>query len=118
MFHNPDLTLKQAVNALRKRGLDVNIEGNHLRILKEEFPPIVIELVRTSEAQETATAIGLNMEFAESLARCDARFEVGLFDSEKWLEEKQTLLVIQEALQTMTQGFVYFTWDKRLLSPR
>jgi len=114
MFHDPNLELKQAVNALRKRGIDVTIRDDGLWIIKDSQVSLAISLHRGEEAREIARGLAQGTPFAEELGHCGARFEIALTNSEDALSDSQTLNTIISALQEMTQGFVYQTWDEQL----
>jgi len=118
LFHRPDIRIKDAVNVLRKRGLDVFIQPEHLLIHQDEKPTFVVRLVRSDEVQEVASSLGRGTEHAVGLGQCDARFEIGMMDFDKAVEKQSLLIEIQSAIQELTQGYVYQTWDKQLAAPR
>lgn len=119
MFHDPKIELKHAVNALRRGGLNVTIQDELLRIpLRGDTTVLAIGLNRAAEVQQTATAIGVDTPFAEALSQCDARFEISFSDAGKALAEKKTLQAVQQALQKLTNGHCYTTWDKQVSPPK
>lgn len=118
MFHDPDLELKHAVNALRKRGIAVTIRNDVLLIMGETRPSLIVRLNRDPESHEIALGLSPGTLFAADLSRCDARFEIRLIEPDKVLAESKTLQTIEHALQELTHGFVYQTWDQQLSAPK
>ena len=113
MFNNPKIDMKDAVNALRKRGIEISIQENILLVTDEGQPGISIRLNRDPAAREIASGLADGTEFAETLSRCDARFEIGPYDADK----EETIRRIEQSLQDLTHGFVYQTWDQHLSGP-
>ncbi len=113
MFHNLDIKIEDAVDALRKRGLNVFIQPDRLVINESGKPAFSVTLVRNKNVLEMSAELAKGSKYSEKLGRCDARFEVG-FDPEKVLSEPKTLEEIQVALRELTDGYLYNTWDKAL----
>jgi hypothetical protein len=118
IFHDPKLSVKDAVNALRRHGLDVEINEGRLCILEDGKPAFGVELVEGKEVQETSVRLAHDTEFADRLSQCDARFEIGFDDIKRIQRDQNTLAEIRSALQELTHGFVYNTWDKTLSGPQ
>lgn len=114
MFHNPQIKLKDAVNVLRKRKLDVTLREDAILIMNEGEPSIRIRLNRDAEAHQVAMDLAVGTDFSDSLRHCDARFEISPYDKDK----AEAIRGVCHALQDLTQGFVYQTWDKHLAAPK
>ena len=117
MFHQPDIAIEDAVNALRKRGLDVFIKPERLRILENGAPTYFIQFVRSDEVREVSSSLGEETDHAAQLRECDARFEIQFADAEKSIQDQSVLTEIRSALQDLTNGYAYQTWDKQLIAP-
>jgi hypothetical protein len=52
--------------------------------------------------------------FEQKIANCDARFEVWIEDLDAALDEINSLIDVQDALQSLTRGCTYFTWNGKL----
>jgi hypothetical protein len=117
MFHAPEIKIEDAVSALRKRGLNVFIEPQGLMVFENDRPTFHVQLMRNPEVQEISAALAKGMAYADELSQCDARLEISFADSEKILQEPKTLHQIQSALQGLTHGYLYNTWDKTLSGP-
>lgn len=114
MFQNPQIKLKDVVNVLRKRKLDVTLHEDALLIMNEGEASIGIRLNRDPEARQVAMELAVGTDYSDSLRRCDARFEIGPYDK----DNADAILRVSHALQDLTRGFVYQTWDKHLAAPK
>ena len=114
MFHNPQIKLKDAENVLRKKNLEVMLHEDSLLIMHEAEPSIEIRLNRDSEAHQVAMDLAEGTEFAETLQHCDVRFEIGPCDPDK----EEVINLISQALQDLTQGYVYHTSNRNLSGPK
>ena len=115
MFSNANISIKHAVNSLRRRGLDVNIKDDQLVINQSGEPAFGIELKRGEAVRETTTRLAHGTNYAAELSGCDARFEVSLVDATKIEEQSNTIAEIRSALQEITRGVAYNTWDKAFI---
>ncbi|MCB7130264.1 MAG: hypothetical protein J3T61_12080, partial [Candidatus Brocadiales bacterium] len=117
MFHKPAIAIKDAVNVLRKRGLDVFIKSESLRILENGTPAYIVQFVRSDEVREVSASLGEGTDHAAQFRQCDARFEIQFVDAEKSIQDQSVLTEIRSALQDLTNGYAYQTWDKQLIAP-
>src|SRR5262249_6362107 len=118
MFNDPKMTLEDAMIALRKRGLNVTIHPESLIISDRQTPGLAVILVRNPYVLETARALGAGTDHATALNECDARFEITMTDVEQTLKEPKTIEQAVQALQQLTRGVAYRTWDKVLAGPQ
>jgi hypothetical protein len=118
MFHSTEIKIEDAVDAFRKRGWNVSVEPQGLTVLDNNRPTFGVKLVRSKLVQETSAALGKGSEDATQISACDARFEISFADIEKTMQEPNTLHEIQSALQDLTRGYLYNTWDKQFSAPR
>lgn len=114
MFHNPQIKLKDAVNVLRKRQLDVMIQDDGILIRNKGESSIGIRLTCDAETHQVAMDLAEGTEFAETLQHCDARFEIGPCNP----DTEEVINLISLALQNLTQGYVYRTSDRNLSGPK
>ncbi len=114
MFHNPQIKLKDAANVLGNQNLDVVLREDALLIMNEGRPSIAIRLNRDPDAHQVAMDLAVGTNYSGSLQHCDARFEICRCD----LDKAESIQLITQALQDLTQGFVYQTRDKHLLGPK
>jgi hypothetical protein len=118
IFRDPKITIKDAVNVLRRHGLDVQIQADQIAILEDGQPAFGVSLLRSKEVRETSAQLGHGTKYADEIGDCDARFEIAFRDTKQIQPESKTLTEIRSALQEVTHGFAYNTWDKAFLKPR
>lgn len=114
LFQDPAFRIEDAVNALRRHGVKVQINPGALLVQLDDDIMLGITLVRGKEVQDTATVLGKGTPHASHLEKCDARLEISFRDLDRVLKEKEMLTVVQSALQEATKGVIYNTWDKQL----
>jgi hypothetical protein len=114
MFHDAQIKLKDVENVLRKQKLAVTLHEDVLVIMNKGEPSIGIRLNRDPEAGEVAMELAVGTDYSDSLGRCDARFEIGPYDK----DTAEAIRGVIDALQDLTRGFVYQTWDKHLAEPK
>ena len=64
-----------------------------------------------------ALEVGAGTDFADRLARCDARFEIEIDDLDEPLDEINTLMEVQGALQDACGGLLFLPWNGRIAAP-
>ncbi|MCU0627700.1 MAG: hypothetical protein MUF21_14630 [Gemmatimonadaceae bacterium] len=65
-----------------------------------------------AEAQGVAAASG-----TAELRHCDARFEIEIEDLDAALDEINTLMEVQGALQDASQGWLHLPWNGTVTEP-
>ncbi|MCZ2404069.1 hypothetical protein IV498_12980 [Paenarthrobacter sp. Z7-10] len=71
-----------------------------------------------SEAVPAAAAeAGKNTEFEAGMAACTAGFKVRVSDLERALDEINTIMELQGALQDCCGGFVFLPWNHGIIEP-
>ena len=64
-----------------------------------------------------AAEIGAGTAHEDALRGCDARFEIGIDDLDAALDEINTLIEVQSALQDASRGFLFLPWNGNLSEP-
>jgi hypothetical protein len=118
MFHNEQIGLDEATTALRKLGLSVSRRPEMVIVDLDDEPLFVIHLGCGKEVQETAEMLGVGTKHAAELSQCESRFQILVVSYEKAMDQKEVLADVQSALQKLTRGIVYNTWNKELVGPR
>ena len=57
------------------------------------------------------------MPHEAALRECDARFEIGMDDLDKVLDEINTLMEVETALQDASHGYLFLPWNGNLAGP-
>ena len=117
LFHDPSIGLKEAAQILKDRSLTVEDRETSLQVRWDDGPVLTIRLSRGPVVQQMAAEIGQDTPYAEDLAHCDACFAILIEDLENVLDEINTLIETQLALQYATGGFLFNTWNSQLSPP-
>lgn len=117
LFRGPhDLTAAAA--ALTAEGLRVERDDDALTVTYDDSSPSFrVVLSRAAHVAEEAAEIGEGTPHAATLATCDARFEIAIDDLDEALDEINTLIQVQAALQGLTGGIMYTAWNGNLQAP-
>jgi hypothetical protein len=118
VFFRPEACdLDAAVQSLTAYGLTVTRQGEQLTAGRPGSPQFRIRLVVGDNVRVEATEIGEGTPHAAAMRECSARFEVGIDDLDAALDEINTLMEVQGALQDASQGFLFLLWNGNLLGP-
>jgi hypothetical protein len=117
LFHNPSIGLSQASAILKEHALTVEDKDDTLQVRWNNSPVLTIRLARGTSVKEMAVEIGRDSPYATDLAECDACFGIFFVDLEEVLDEINTLIATQIALQSATHGFLFNTWNSHLSPP-
>jgi len=117
LFRGPH-DIAAAAAALTAEGLRVERAGDELTVSYDDSSPSFrVVLSRAAHIPEEAAEIGEGTRHAASLATCDARFEIEIDDLDEALDEINTLIQVQAALQSLTGGIMYTAWNGNLQAP-
>jgi hypothetical protein len=109
--------LDAAVNSLAGYGLTVNRCGDELTAGRPGSPQFRIVLSAEPHVAAEAAEIGEGTPHASAMRECGARFEVGIDDLDAALDEINTLMEVQGALQDASRGFLFLPWSGELSEP-
>lgn len=110
-------SIDTAAQALTKRGLLVKREMDELSVCFPGKPILRIAFVVGAFVHEEAIELPAGTEFSTQMARCNARFEILIDDLDAVLDEINTLIDVQHALQELTNGFLYLSWNGQVFGP-
>jgi hypothetical protein len=103
--------MKAAAKALAEVRLNVASNGDELVVTYPGSPKFRIVFVAAPYVGVEATEIATGNQHAAALLPCDVRFEVLFDEIDAALDEFNTLVLIQEALEKATGGFLFNTWN-------
>jgi len=103
--------------ALREQDLTATKAGDHLEV---SYPGAPLFRVRFEAAQAVRVLMEkLREDYrGAKLAGCDSAIQVEVTDLAAALDEANTLIDIQLALQTLTGGYLYAGWNGTLTPPQ
>src|SRR4051794_21775537 len=109
--------LDAAARSLTGYGLTVPRQGDHLTAGRPGSPQFRVRLVADEHMRADAAEIGEGIPHAAALRECSARFEVSIDDLDAALDEINTLMEVQGALQDASLGFLFLPWNGNLSEP-
>ena len=84
---------------------------------RSDSPQFRIRLSTAPHVAIEAAEIGENTPHADEMRKCSARFEIEIDDLDAALDEINTLIEVQGALQDASQGYLFIPWNGELTEP-
>jgi hypothetical protein len=112
-FRSGRCDLDRAAAALADARLTVARRGDELAVSYPGSPVFRVAYVAEDYVAAEAAEIAAGNPHAAALLPCDARFEILIDDLDAVLDECNTLMSVQEALEEATGGFLFNTWNGR-----
>ncbi|MBK6921172.1 MAG: hypothetical protein IPH07_27495 [Deltaproteobacteria bacterium] len=109
--------LDAAAKSLAGYGLTVTRRGDELTAGRPGSPQFRIVLSAEPHVAVEAAKIGMGTPHEAAMRECGARFEVAIDDLDAALDEINTLMEVQGALQDASQGFLFLPWSGHLSEP-
>ncbi|MDO5693690.1 MAG: hypothetical protein Q4G70_14650 [Pseudomonadota bacterium] len=116
-FRPGKATLETASKSLEEYGLTVDKAEDHLVAYRPDSPSYIVRLVKGSHVLEEATEIGAGTEHAVEMSMCSERFEIEIENLSEALDEINTLMEVQGALQDASDGYLFLPWNGSLSKP-
>jgi hypothetical protein len=113
-FQSGTCNLDDAARVLSGNGLNIRKESNHLYAKRQGSPEFKICLSEEPWVIQEAMEIGDETPFADAMHKCDARFEVDIDNLDEALDEINTMMEIQAALQEVSKGYLFLQWNGEL----
>lgn len=116
-FRRGACDLDAAAKALAGYGLGVDRCGDALIVGRSGSQQFRIVLSVAPHVAMEAAEVGEGTPHAAALLDCDARFEIGIDDLDAALQEINTLMDVQGALQDASHGYLFLPWNGSLSEP-
>ena len=116
-FRHGACDIDRAVNALKEHRFHVARKGKKLTARQPGKHEFRIELVTDDYVREEAEEIGADTPYAEAMKECGSRFEIFIDDLDAALDEINSLMEVQSALQDASQGYLFLSWNGNLSEP-
>jgi hypothetical protein len=110
-FRSGRCDLDFAAAALADARLRAVGRGDELAVSYPGSPVFRVSYVAEDYVAEEAVEIAAGNPHAAALLPCDARFEILIDDLDAALDECNTLISVQGALEDATSGFLFNTWN-------
>ncbi|MCU0493325.1 MAG: hypothetical protein MUD01_17200 [Chloroflexaceae bacterium] len=117
LFSTPTISLDDAARVLAADGLTVTREANKLKVHWRGGLMLTVALARAEWVVSESVEIGEGTAYLADLTHCDARFEILISNLDVALDEMNTLIQVQTALQNLTHGFLFNSWNGALQPP-
>jgi len=115
-FQSQNSSIEQATSLLERYSFTVEKVGEKLKASASGFT-FDISLVNDNHVLEEAKEIGQGTPFSSEMNLCNARFEVTIEDLDEALNEINTLMEVQGALQDASKGYLFLPWNESLSEP-
>ncbi len=112
-----DAALDAVCRSLAGYALTVTRHEGYLTAGYPDGPQFDIGVSAEPSVREEAAEIGRGTPFAAALRECDARFEVSFASLDEALEEINTMMEVQVALQEACGGYLFLPWNGNLAAP-
>jgi hypothetical protein len=109
--------LDAAAKSLAGYGLTVTRRIDELTAGRPGSPQFRIVLSAKPHVAAEAAEIGEGTPHAAAMRECGVRFEIEIADLDAALDEINTLMEVQGALQDASQGFLFLPWNGNLSEP-
>lgn len=109
--------LDAVARSLTEYGLTVTHHGDHLDTGRPGSPQFHVRLESGEPVRTVAAGIGAGTPHEAVMRECDARFEIVIDDLDEALDEFNTLMEVQGAVQDASQGYLYLPWNGNLAEP-
>jgi len=116
-FRSGACDLDAASRSLAGHGLTVTRTGDAITAARPGSPEFRIRLATEEWVRAEAAEIGDGTPHEAAMRECDARFEVSFDSLDDVLDEINTLLEVQGALQDASRGFLFLPWNGNLSGP-
>jgi len=113
-FRPGNCDLQRAETSLLKQGLTVTMRGDHIVAGRPACPHFLISLSSEPHVVIEAIEIGEGTEHSEGMSKCSVRFEVTIDDLDDALDEINTLMEVEVALQEASDGYIFLSWNGTL----
>lgn len=115
-FRSGTCGLDAAVRSLKGYGLKVRPKQGYVTASRPGSPHFDIGISAEPWVREEAAEIGEGTPHAAAMRDCGARFEVTFESLDAALDEFNTMMEVQMALQEASNGLLFLPWNGNLLS--
>jgi len=115
-FQAKNSSYEKAIQLLNSYSFKVEAQEDKLIVRYDHFTFEVI-INKAPYVLEEAQEIGASSPYQEAMNLCNARFEVSIEDLDAALDEINTLMSLQGALQDASKGYLFLPWNGSLSEP-
>jgi hypothetical protein len=116
-FSGGPYSLDSAAQVLAERGLTVKRRSDELEVGFPGKPVLRVSLSTDAYVRGEAEELSEGTPYSSEMSKCIGRFEILIDDLDAVLAEINTLIDVQVAIQQLTRGFLYSTWNGDISGP-
>ena len=116
-FQADNCDLNRAIKMLESYKFNVLKSDEKLIVSDDNDLQFQIVMVTDEFIQEEAKEISEHSKYSKEMGACDARFEIVIEDFAKAIDEMNTLIEIQGALQDASKGYLFTPWNGNIIAP-
>jgi hypothetical protein len=119
-FRDPraEFTPERMVKVLKDAGLTVHGRSEPFSVAWDDGPALLVSMQRGTQIEAVIRGlVGRRRKFRASVADCDTQIKIELTDLDQTLDEVNTLIQVQSALQAASGGMIYMSWNDSFQSP-
>lgn len=116
-FRDASSSLLRAEQELRRYKFEVRFDGTSLFASKFQSQEFQITLAQLPHVLLEAREIAQGTEYAQALGECGSRFEISIPDLDAALNEINSLMEVQGALQDASSGYLFLPWNEQIIKP-
>jgi hypothetical protein len=116
-FRSGSCDLDDAARAMADRGLTVSRRADDLIAGYPGSPEFRVVVATGDHVKIEAAESGEGTPHQAAMAECDIRFEVFFDDLAEVLDEINTFIEVETALQEASRGFIFLPWNGHLSGP-
>jgi len=116
-FQMESCDIEGAIASLEKYKFKVQQDGEKLKVSRSSDLEFEIVLSKEAFVQEEAIEFSKGTKYEKEMGKCNARFEILINDLDKALDEINTLMEVQGALQDASKGYLFTPWNGNITEP-
>lgn len=116
-FQSEACDLEGAIKSLESYRFSVVRKDEELIVNRGDGLQFKVILSNADHVQEEANEIAEGSEFSSEMSKCNARFEIIIENLDAALNEINTLMEVQGALQDASKGYLFLPWNGKISGP-
>jgi hypothetical protein len=114
---NTEFTPAQMKQVLQDAGLTVSGSQQPF-VVRGDGPTMSVSIHRGAFTEGVITGlVGSRRKHRKLFEGCDAQIKIEVWNVDEALDEINTLIEVQAALQVATQGVMYMSWNQKFAGP-
>ena len=116
-FNSEQCDFNKALESLKSYGLNTLTNGKSIVANHNSSPKFEINMVNENHVLDDAIKISKGTEFESKMSKCNVRFEIKISNLNEALNEINTLMEVQGALQDASKGYLFTPWNNNISEP-